>query len=439
MFPTIDDALLRSQGFKDALTNIKKRAERQLIDEKLEEVFVPTDLFTRLKTHDNQLILGRRGTGKTHMIKVFKHNQELAGNTTIYIDCTGIGSGLANHKGLSPFQVACKYFNVILNQIAADMADLILKMENPPPDLQAELERRLDDMTPFFEPEKQDEMPTFNYRQLADSFSNLLTGLGIDRLFIVIDEWANVPIEAQPFLAEYFKRTFFPIPAVSIKILAVNYQCKFYLEKNNDKIGFQLTADITDIIDIDGYFVFDEDSALVISYFSKLLYNHIGAELGWNLAISETDKAEVVSKLFTQANAFNELVRASEGNSRDFLCIFSQAYFSEFLHSTGNIKIGIKNIEEAAAFWFEKGKLQNINTEKEAQRALSYILDNVLKDYKSRTFMVEFSNAKDPTLLRLLNERIIHRLNKIYSHPDRPGIRYNLYSLDYGSYVKFKG
>jgi hypothetical protein len=38
-----------------------------------------------------------------------------------------------------------------------------------------------------------------------------------------------------------------------------------------------------------------------------------------------------------------------------------------------------------------------------------------------------------------LNERILHKLSGFYSHKDLPGERYELFNIDYGAYVRFKG
>lgn len=53
--------------------------------------------------------------------------------------------------------------------------------------------------------------------------------------------------------------------------------------------------------------------------------------------------------------------------------------------------------------------------------------------------MVEATKAQSPVLTRLLNERILHRLSGFYSHKDRPGERYELFNINYGAYVRFKG
>ncbi len=70
---------------------------------------------------------------------------------------------------------------------------------------------------------------------------------------------------------------------------------------------------------------------------------------------------------------------------------------------------------------------------------MGYLLNNVLKSYKSRTFLVETGKDEHPRLIRLLNERIVHRLNEVYSHPDKPGLRYEVFTLDHGAYIRFRG
>jgi hypothetical protein len=36
----------------------------------------------------------------------------------------------------------------------------------------------------------------FNYRQIADTITSILTDLRIDRLILVFDEWAQIPLGA---------------------------------------------------------------------------------------------------------------------------------------------------------------------------------------------------------------------------------------------------
>jgi Cdc6-like AAA superfamily ATPase len=65
--------------FVRAVTSIQKRAEKQLDWDKLLDTYVSTDLAQRGKTTDSQLVLGRRGTGKTHMFRVLQEELGSAG------------------------------------------------------------------------------------------------------------------------------------------------------------------------------------------------------------------------------------------------------------------------------------------------------------------------------------------------------------------------
>lgn len=373
------------------------------------------------------------------MLKVLAKEKVISGKVVIEIDCTNLGSGLANFAKIDASTIVAKYFAALLNQIGTALLDNVINMEAATSEVQERIFGKLAGLANCFESPQPGALPMFNYRQIYDSLTQILRDLSIPELYILIDEWAQVPIGVQPLLAELIKRALFSIPNISLKIMAVNYQCNFSERCGGDIIGLQPGADITDIIDIDSYFVYDENPELVKRIFSQILYNHLGAELHWDLSLSDSDKYLEILKLFTQEPTFHELVRASEGNPRDFLCVFAGAYYDGFLFSDKSNSISIPNIEKAAYQWFEKGKMINIKTEFKVTKMLQHIFEQVIKGYKSRTFMVAETQASHPMLLRLLNERILHKLNITYSHRHEPGKRYNLYTLDFGAYIRFKG
>jgi len=435
----ITENILRDESFKVAVTSLQKRAERQLDYDRLVDVFVETDLFTRSRSTDTQLILGRRGTGKTHMIKVFAFKQKLQGDYILMIDCTQLGSGISSIRDLDEYETAGKYFTGFLNPIGTDLLDAVIKMENPEKTKQDRLFNKIASLSSFIEINDKLGKSTFNYRQITDSLNQILNDLGISRLFILIDEWAQIPVASQPIFAEFLKRSVLPVHKISLKIVAVNYQCEFFKTVSGQPIGIQRGADLTDVLEIDTYLIYDVKRDQVVKFFGHVLYNHLGAELEWNLNESADEKISRVESLFTQSGAFLQLVRAAEGNCRDFLCIFARAYFDGFLHTANAKRISISNIESAAASWFDSEKQSNIKVEPRVQNALTHIFEKVIRGYKSRTFMVEMSKADHPVLLRLLNERVIHKINVVYAHKTNPGVRYELFTLDFGAYVRFKG
>ncbi len=42
-------------------------------------------------------------------------------------------------------------------------------------------------------------------------------------------------------------------------------------------------------------------------------------------------------------------------------------------------------------------------------------------------------------VIKLFDARVIHQMQKGYADKDNPGVRYNIYSLDYGTYVDLLG
>ncbi len=430
---------LNSDNFAKAVNAIYQHAEKQLSVEKLAETYVHTDLASRAMTPDSQLVLGRRGTGKTHMFRVLEEKLGGKGEVTHYIDCRLLGSGLISLTE-KPEQVAQKYFRTLLDDIGTYMLDKAINMEMPPADLQQKaLGTIIHGLATQMEPSLAEEIikPTFNYRQIYESLRAILADLRIDHLFIIIDEWSQIPISAQPYVAEYLKRAIMTIPEVCIKLLAVNYQYQLSKQSDEEIIGIHVGADITNILDCDSYLIYDENPDLITGFFSEVLYNHLGVELHWDLAVTPEEKAKRILDIFTQKSSFIELVRAAEGNCRDFLCIFSKAFWEGYRQQGVTRAISIPHIHDAASSWFDYAKYVNIRYDIDSNKALIFIINYLIKGYKSRTFMVEASKAQSPVLIRLLNERVLHKLSGFYSHKDRPGERYELFNIDYGVYVRF--
>lgn len=426
-----------TENFAKAVSAIQRRAERQIDLDKLLSAFVASDLILRTDTDNTQLILGRRGSGKTHLIKVFEKNKLANSGTVYYFDCTGLG-GDANYSN-DDHLIATSYFISFLNDLGIKISKTI--KNSPDKDIISNQEATeiLSKGLPHYFLDDNSTVNKFNYRKLVDVLTDLLGYACTKRLYIVLDEWANIPVIAQPLFAEFLKRTILSIPAITLKIIAVNYQCEFMKVVNGQKLGLDRGADISDPVDFDAYFVYDEKKEFLLKFFAQVLYNHIAVELGETTDISEDEKARKINSWFSQKHTFKELVRASEGNCRDFLCIFAKSYFEGYRQESNSATISIKHVRDAAGSWYDQEKYANIRSEEEPIKTLNRILEGVLKGYKSRTFMVEHSKADHPRLIRLLNERILHKLNINYSNPDRPGERYELFTVDYGAYVKFQG
>jgi hypothetical protein len=190
---------------------------------------------------------------------------------------------------------------------------------------------------------------------------------------------------------------------------------------------------------MDRFFVWDQDQEFVERFFAEVLFNHIALELNVELNINAETKLDYISnQLFTQRRVLSELCRASEGNARDFLVLFGKSH-SKYRQQSSHQKIGLEDVHSASIDLYRSDKYSNISSEKPLEDFLDYLVHSIIKEKKSRTFMVPYQSRNHPLLARLFSARILHPLNVEWSHPHLPGERYSLVTMDYGTYASFKG
>jgi hypothetical protein len=67
------------------------------------------------------------------------------------------------------------------------------------------------------------------------------------------------------------------------------------------------------------------------------------------------------------------------------------------------------------------------------------IIDEVIGRRKARSFLLSRQLERDPTIQRLFDARVLHHVQRGYADKDNPGVRYNIYAIDYGAYVDLIG
>src|SRR5438105_1433711 len=108
---------------------------------------------------------------------------------------------------------------------------------------------------------------TFNYSEIVRLFKLFNVEIGANRLLIILDEWAQIPLEAQPYFAEFLKRAFFANTSITLKIGVVDYTYRLAQQQGGNLIGLEKSADIFSDIRMDTYFVWDEDRDFVENFF----------------------------------------------------------------------------------------------------------------------------------------------------------------------------
>lgn len=70
----------------------------------------------------------------------------------------------------------------------------------------------------------------------------------------------------------------------------------------------------------------------------------------------------------------------------------------------------------------------------EAIKLLRWIIDEVIGKRNARAFLLR-TDIENNLIDYLYDARVIHVIKQSVSSQDTPGIRYNVYSIDYGCYV----
>ena len=269
-----------------------------------------------------------------------------------------------------------------------------------------------------------------NFGSVGSALGKIARMLPNGRLCILLDEWSEVPMDLQPYLADLLRRAVMPTPQVTVKIAAIELRTRFRIVAGGGgNIGLEVGADIASAVNLDDYMVFDNNGANATKFFRKLVFAHTTAALEENGHPPLKDEAALLSDGFTQANAFDEAVRACEGVPRDIINILGKA-----AQRSPAETISVNNVRQAALQWYQGSKDPAVSAHAQAKRLLEWVVDKVIKERQAKAFLLE-SGARDPLIDHLYDERVLHVLKKGMSSKDAPGARFNVYGIDYGCYV----
>lgn len=481
--------MIQDKQLVQAVSRIIQRAERQGDIEKTIASFVDVGVLPQLDNRNHQIIYGRRGTGKTHVLKVLGAQIEKRPNhAVVYIDCRTLGSSTQFSDTGEPINRRClALFRDLLEPIYSRLLEYIVY--EPSQQAEKALEevgvfgRAISDHVTLYKETgvtvRMSDSTTSTHSAKIGVHSS--TGVGADigqsvddaveseatrsynvesydkvffpeifgsltrtldyasvELAILIDEWSSLPLDIQPYLAEFVKRTLLPVQRVTIKIASLEYRSRFAENFDSRLVGFELGADISVSLDLDDYFVYDRNPELLTNTYADILHRHIQIELDDGY-LDDTFKIqsgkELATLMFTQLETFQELARASEGVVRDLMYICHLAFFDS--HRRQRETIDRKSIIDAARKWFEQDKLDQLDDK--MQDALRRIIENVIGRKRARSFMVQREFERHPMIQKLFDARVIHYVQRGYADKDNPGIRYNIYTLDYGTYVDLIG
>lgn len=468
------------------LLKLAKRAEsydRQHIIDSFVDI---GPLFTLLSNYDNQILFGRRGTGKTHVLGYLASEIQKSGALAIQLDMRTIGStgGIYSDPELTLAERATRLLadvlaavhDRILNEALENAEELDLSVLGPLLDnfidaatsvvvegtvetveglsaSQTTMKSNKIDISAALSGANaglclaneakthaaRDQKVTrsgserlrIGFGPVGREFERLVQGLPKRQLWLILDEWSEIPMDLQPYLADLIRRTVLPVRGVSVKIAAIEQRCNFRIDDLAvGHIGIEIGADAAASISLDEFLVFDNNPDLAKRFFSELLFRHVSA-LASTVTdmVAPTSSSEFIGTLFSQRSAFEEFVRAAEGVPRDAINIIGIAAQKALDNS-----ISVPDVRTAARTWYTRAKQQAVTTKPRAQTLLNWIIDQVIKHRQARAFLLGVGE-NDELIDFIYDARVLHVIRQGVSAQDYPGRRFNVYALDYGCYV----
>lgn len=467
-----------------AVMSLRLRAERSTRDH-LIQTFVDLDpLLTLLLTEDHQILYGRRGTGKTHALEYLANEVGNDSGLPVYMDMRTIGSsgGVYSDPGISLAERATRLLvdtlqavheqllNAIMeNSAGYDFSVVMPALDNyldataqvvvkgtvtkelsdqdrstsvvgssgelvvsatPSMKLGGSFSDSYENQTGYKRSESGVERHRVHFGALYKCLKEVCKNLKGKRVWVILDEWSEVPLDLQPYLADLLRRCLMTVSGITVKIGAIEQRTNFRIPDGaGSYIGVEVGADMTANTNLDDFMVFDNDQARASDFFENLIYKHLVSELPEGFLSSNKPSRELLRNMFTQSSsAFGEFVRAAEGVPRDAINILIFA-----AQQALNNPISIPHIRGAAKKWFQQGKEQALRDTR-ANLLLRWIVDEVIAHRQAKAFLLR-SDQKYPLIEALFDARVLHIVKKGVSSNETPGVRYDVYSIDYGCYV----
>ena len=469
------------KDIQKAMIGVTTRAERAE-DRILQQTFVDAaPLFDMLSTRNNQVIFGRRGTGKTHALKFLAASIRDKGDISVYIDLRSVGSNGSIYADgrLSLPERATTLINDVFSAIHDSLIDIVLSaldhVANPGKlsdafsafadqitslrvvgeteeevageagasqksgvsaqlgkefNLSAKSSEEHFDKAGVRRTRSGYEAPHLVFGGVQDALTTLIDHLGTARLWLLLDEWSEIPIDLQPYLADLFRRTVFPNAKITVKIAAIEHRTHFTLHRDRGEyIGIELGADAAADLNLDDFMVFENDKVKATEFFKSLVFRHFMSLSGDIKGNMPKTSDQFMQTLFTQYTAFEEFVRASEGVPRDAIYLLSVVCQSAF-----GRKVSMPDIRKGAQTWYQRDKSVLLRTSPELDELLQQVITEVIGRRRARAFLFRADN-RNSSIDRLFDGRLLHILKRNVSSHDDPGVRYDVYKLDYGCYV----
>jgi predicted transcriptional regulator len=295
-----------------------------------------------LLTRNHQIVLGRRGSGKTHTLLALAQRTRAVGDLAVFIDLSQLGSNSSVY-GDPELSLSERGSRLFLDIALALHEELHRSVYDPgrlgaqPEDAVATLQRRPD------LPQRLDELaeaatdvrivgPTervdtveatrehgreagldlglreartsvsysshdgaraerqtkqsgdprhyVHFGRLKDAVTKVVESFLPRRVWLLLDEWNSIPLDLQPYIGDLLRRALMPIDGLVVKIGAIQHRSNWVLHGSlGSYTGLELGSDIFAEVSLDEFQV-GFGRTLAQRFFRELIYKHVIAELG---------------------------------------------------------------------------------------------------------------------------------------------------------------
>ena len=465
---------------KDIILQMPLRADKW-DEDLLVKTFVNIGpLVPMLRSENNQVLYGRRGTGKTHVFKYLKSIIESENkDCCIFIDIRQIGStgSIYSDKDMPIELRAVRLFTDILQEIRNQIVTYIISSDENKRNYLSTVTPYLDSLLQLLNVKKLSgnirveqqsqnqskessghsfaiaEEPTLTFFSKEDNsiatiegtthegyaidyldfssvfqtFQSILQAIVPHKIWILIDEFAELNSELQIALSDMLRRILCPLKNCIFKIAAIEHRSRFKKQiDTRTYFGLELGSDVSSC-NLDDFMVFSNNHAHALTFFRDLIFQHVNSMLESTEKYSDSNA--LIRDLFTQELTFEELVLAAEGVPRDAFNILVKAITENYY-----TKLSIENIRKAAKNWYNEDKQNPILSHHDAMPLLNWIIEDVINKRHARAFLLR--NDRNYDLINFLYDaRILHIIKQNISSRDNPGMKFNAYSIDYGCYA----
>lgn len=465
-----------------ALGLVSRRAERSTGTQLLASFVDVGEISSSMMGSDHQVMYGRRGTGKTHVLSILSENAMRNGAVPAQIDLRTLGStgGIYADYNIPLAERATRLLSDLLWAVhdgimeraledeSLDLAAIEVRLDllreaisevrvigqvttveglestesrgsaanvglniSTAPGVSAGLADRSSEAISRTASQSitGDSRHRIHFGSVARHLADLSAALSGKRVWLLLDEWSEIPLDLQPYLADLLRRAVFPVQNITVKIAAIEQRTNFRVSASEGGyIGIEIGADGSPSLTLDDFMVFDNDASAATSFFRTLLWKHTTA-IDPNDSIASYSEAEFTAEGFTQINALQELARAAEGVPRDAINVAALA-----ARLAGDRKISVADVRAAARQWYQQSKEAAVSSRPNALELLQWIREQVIAGRKARAFLLP-TNIKNDLIDYLYDSRVLHVIKKSVSSNENPGVRYNVYAIDYGCYV----